>query len=56
MGLHSMADESMNLRTQEFIEGEDCCNMTSKKLRLKGTRETATWMDILGVSAYPFNW
>ena len=29
---------------KEFIEGEDCCNMTSKKLRLKGTRETATWM------------
>ena len=28
---------------KEFIEGEDCCNMTSKKLRLKGTRETATW-------------
>lgn len=28
----------------EFIEGEDCCNMTSKKLRLKGTRETVEFI------------
>ena len=27
-------------QSEEFIEGEDCCNMTSKKLRLKGPRET----------------
>eukprot|EP00435_Cladocopium_sp_Y103_P073603 s16_g44.t1 len=29
---------------KEFIEGEDCCNMTSKKLRLKGTRETVEFI------------
>eukprot|EP00913_Durusdinium_trenchii_P011563 g10857.t1 len=28
----------------EFIEGEECCNMTAKKLRLKGTRETVEFI------------
>ena len=32
--------------SEEFIEGEECCSLTSKKLRLKGPRETAPWTSI----------
>lgn len=28
----------------EFMEGEEACNLSSKKLRLKGTRETVEYM------------
>ncbi|CAE7252818.1 unnamed protein product, partial [Symbiodinium microadriaticum] len=28
----------------EFIEGEECCSLTSKKLRLKGPRETVEFI------------
>jgi serine/threonine protein phosphatase PrpC len=28
----------------EFVEGEEACNMSSKKLRMKGTRETVEFM------------
>ena len=41
---HKGSEGSMG-RSEEFIEGEDCCNMTSKKLRLKGPRETVPGLE-----------